>query len=204
MKILLLVCCIVMIGFGVSLGATIESVTVYEITGDTNTFTFQVDSSSLATAFPYRGFPIYQWYDFTAWYGATEVYDIYISDSNATLNKNGMYLTIDCIRPEYYTGIHAAHNIDAVSLNYDNGNHVWANVFTEYYLGYNQLLGDANLGAILGPPDGNPTYVGDQFSSITVGFGLTQPINPVPEPSLMVLLGISMASIAGLKRWWKE
>jgi len=27
---------------------------------------------------------------------------------------------------------------------------------------------------------------------------------PTPEPSLMVLLGISMASIAGLKRWWKE
>lgn len=27
---------------------------------------------------------------------------------------------------------------------------------------------------------------------------------PVPEPSLMVLLGISIMSLAGLKRWWKE
>jgi len=27
---------------------------------------------------------------------------------------------------------------------------------------------------------------------------------PVPEPALMVLLGISMASIVGLKRWWKQ
>jgi hypothetical protein len=27
---------------------------------------------------------------------------------------------------------------------------------------------------------------------------------PVPEPSLMVLLGISVLSLAGLKRWWKE
>jgi hypothetical protein len=29
-------------------------------------------------------------------------------------------------------------------------------------------------------------------------------INPVPEPSLMVLLGISVMSLAGLRRWWKE
>jgi hypothetical protein len=26
----------------------------------------------------------------------------------------------------------------------------------------------------------------------------------VPEHSLMVLLGISMMSVAGLRRWWKE
>jgi len=27
---------------------------------------------------------------------------------------------------------------------------------------------------------------------------------PVPEPSIMVLLGISMMSLAGLRRWWKD
>jgi hypothetical protein len=27
---------------------------------------------------------------------------------------------------------------------------------------------------------------------------------PVPEPSLMVLLGISVISLVGLRRWWKE
>ena len=26
---------------------------------------------------------------------------------------------------------------------------------------------------------------------------------PVPEPDIMILLGISMVSVAGLKRWWK-
>jgi len=31
-----------------------------------------------------------------------------------------------------------------------------------------------------------------------------QAITPVPEPSLMVLLGLSVLSIAGLRRWWKE
>ncbi len=27
---------------------------------------------------------------------------------------------------------------------------------------------------------------------------------PVPEPGILILLGISMISVAGLKRWWKE
>ena len=27
---------------------------------------------------------------------------------------------------------------------------------------------------------------------------------PVPEPGILILLGISMASIVGLRRWWKE
>jgi hypothetical protein len=29
-------------------------------------------------------------------------------------------------------------------------------------------------------------------------------VEPVPEPSLIVLLGISLMSIVGIKRWWKE
>jgi hypothetical protein len=28
--------------------------------------------------------------------------------------------------------------------------------------------------------------------------------NPVPEPSIMILLGISIASVVGLRKWWKE
>jgi hypothetical protein len=27
---------------------------------------------------------------------------------------------------------------------------------------------------------------------------------PVPEPGILILLGLSMVSIAGLRRWWKE
>jgi hypothetical protein len=27
---------------------------------------------------------------------------------------------------------------------------------------------------------------------------------PVPEPGILILLGLSMVSIGGLKRWWKE
>ena len=33
-----------------------------------------------------------------------------------------------------------------------------------------------------------------------VEFGMT----PVPEPSLMVLLGISAMGLVGLRRWWKN
>jgi hypothetical protein len=48
------------------------------------------------------------------------------------------------------------------------------------------------------------------FSSITfrtpdleIWYGFTVGV-PVPEPGILILLGISMASIAGLRRWWKE
>jgi len=29
-------------------------------------------------------------------------------------------------------------------------------------------------------------------------------ITSVPEPGILILLGISMASVVGLRRWWKE
>jgi hypothetical protein len=29
-------------------------------------------------------------------------------------------------------------------------------------------------------------------------------LTPVPEPGILVLLGISMMSVVGLKRWWRE
>jgi len=41
-------------------------------------------------------------------------------------------------------------------------------------------------------------------SSVWGGTSRVQPGVAVPEPSLMVLLGISMMSVAGLRRWWKE
>ena len=199
MKIFLLVCCIVMIGFGVSLGATIESITVYEKTGYVKPFTYLVNDPHLGQD------PLFgsESFDFTFFPGGTEVYDIYLSDKDRTPNMQGMYLTIDCSFP----GNGIANNIDAVSLNYDDGTQKWATVVANYILGRyiweKQTYDNAYLWAALGLPDDIPTFVGDEFSSITVGFGLTQPINPVPEPGILFLLGLSMVSIAGLKRWWK-
>ena len=149
-------------------GATIESVTVYEQTGYVKPFTFSIDDPLLEknpdfsqTSFDWTFFP-----------GGTEVYDLYISNSDGTPNMQGMYLTIDCI----FKSIGLANNIDAVSIDYSDGTHQWATVVTAYILGDGQTYEAANPNAALGAPDNNPTYMGDQFSSITVGFGLTLPI----------------------------
>jgi hypothetical protein len=92
------------------------------------------------------------------------------------------------------------NNIDAVSLDYIDGTHIWANEITNYVLGNNQPLEWAYLERALGSSDWNSTRVGDEFSSITLGFGLTEPIVPVPEPATILLLGSGLIGLAGYGR----
>jgi hypothetical protein len=101
MKIFLLVCCIVMVGFGVSFGATIESITIYEQTTIIFTLPFMIDDPRLATTVQVNQ----AFFDFTSFgfldpggekQGKSDWYDTYISNDDGTLNPNGMYLTINC------------------------------------------------------------------------------------------------------------
>jgi hypothetical protein len=101
MKIFLLVCCIVMVGFGVSFGATIESITIYEQTTIIFTLPFMIDDPRLATTVQVNQ----AFFDFTSFGfldpggekpGKSDWYDTYISNDDGTLNPNGMYLTINC------------------------------------------------------------------------------------------------------------
>ena len=208
MKIFLLVCCIVMIGFGVSLGDTIESITVYEITGYREAFQFSITDPRLTQKINILGSGGWDFSSLHAEWESNpwaEYYDLYFSDSTGNLDPKGKYLTIACVRyyAKYWEG--DGNNIDAVSLDYSGGSHKWAQEVTNFTLNPMMPEWAAETDKILGIYDNHYTILGDGYTNITVGFGLNGPIisSTVPEPSLMVLLGISIASVIGLKRWWR-
>lgn len=168
-KTVLITCMILLAGTGISSGQTVNSISVYELSPGLLTSTFLVTDPAL---FDTGSVDFYQLAD--------EQYDLYISDQNGTLNSNGSYLTITCTHNWDFYGISGANNIDAVSLNLSDGSKIWASTVASYILGFNQSLADAKLDDALGEPDGSPTYVGSHFSSITLGFGLSQPIVTLP------------------------
>jgi hypothetical protein len=55
----------------------------------------------------------------------------------------------------------------------------------------------------LDPTNAQVTFIGEINLNINA-IEFIQPPVAVPEPSLMVLLGISVMSLVGLRRWWKE
>lgn len=183
-----LFCSTIVMGSGVSFGASIESITVYEMTGPRVPYWFAITDPRLIETIDSVGpdgcdFPGVRLLSNGKLSGSTwefgsqgEFYDAYISDSDGTPNPNGMYLTIDCFRNLHVTGPGAAHNIDAVSLDFTDGTHLWATEVTNYVLGYEQPLTIAQPENSLGQPDNQSTIMGDQFSSITVGFDLVGPI----------------------------
>jgi hypothetical protein len=174
----------------------VYSITVYEQTGGVLPFTFLVNDPKIGKD------PLFGQgsFDFTYFTGGTEVYDIYLSNNDGTPNMDGVFLTINCYRPLFDIGDSVANNIDAVSLDFDDGTHVWASVITAYTLGYNQPLTLSYLERALGSPDYNSTRIGDQFSSVTVGFNIT----PVPEPTTMVLLGSGLMGVWGFRRMFRN
>ena len=58
----------------------------------------------------------------------------------------------------------------------------------------------------LGIAYGGDGYPWGRFNDYDVDLFFSEGLHPqnVPEPSLMVLLGISVMSIVGLRRWWRE
>ncbi len=149
----------------------VEAIIVYEKTSFVAPFPFTVCDTRLIEEIAMLGPDAF---DFGSSAGVTEYYDVYVSDGDGTPNPDGMYLTIDCFHDSSGTGSGAGHNIDAVALHYTNGTIGWATEVTASELGLDQSETAAELENILGEPDGNPTYVGDQSSGITVGFGLTE------------------------------
>jgi len=63
----------------------------------------------------------------------------------------------------------------------------------------------AGIAHITGLDDTIGTWIltANQLRS-TFSYSGSSGATPVPEPGILILLGISMMSVAGLKRWWKD
>jgi len=55
---------------------------------------------------------------------------------------------------------------------------------------------------IIDPSNGQATFIGVIGFNTVSGLTFVGEI-PVPEPSIIILLGLSMMSVAGLRKWWK-
>tara|TARA_B100000212_G_scaffold85340_1_gene62110 strand:- start:4859 stop:7150 length:2292 start_codon:yes stop_codon:yes gene_type:complete len=109
--------------------------------------------------------------DFSGW---NEYYDVYISDSNGAVNPNGSFITIDGYSASNKGNNAAGFNIDSIVVSMSGGISEYPEVITHVEIGNdlsgNYLSSDGYAARILGESDAMSTRLGNQNSSITVGF----------------------------------
>lgn len=105
--------------------------------------------------------------------GYNEYYDLYVSNEDGEFDPQGGYITIMAYVNLQTEDFGVGHNIDAVSLVTSDGSVMYASEVVRVVLGeglhHSDLL-DGGQSNILGAPDMVPTYLGNNMSSITVGF----------------------------------
>jgi hypothetical protein len=147
----------------------VSQVVVREQTGDFTLTFFDIESPSLA----------FETVDLTT--SANEIYDFYISDENGNYTPDGSYITSACNRSSRYGNQACGHNLDAIYLTKTDGSKIYADLVASYvkgYLPYNEGYAEN----VLGSPDGKITYLGDDYSRITVGFcSITHQSTTVPD-----------------------
>lgn len=187
--------------YAVSLGSeygTLKSITVYEQSdsGRVRGVTFNQSSARLMNDIDKEGSSSY---DFRG--RDKEYYDIYISDALGNLDYDkGNFITIDRFR-EGGASDGAANSIDAVALNFQNGERLWATTVSRYNLG--EKITTANsadewVKDATGTPNAISARLGNQYSSLTVGFATETP--PAPEPATILLISGGLLTIVGFKK----
>lgn len=180
--------------------SSLDSISFWERTGGTSPteYNFSVTGAELSQQLP--GTLSSSNNDFTGIPGH-EFYDVYYSNSDGTFNINGEYLSIEGF---FDGGLPAGGglNLAAINLNFSSG--------TPYALDYVAsfvALGDnADPSSVVFSIDGDyltNTTMGNTIGTnqrlrITLGIQGPGP-NPVPEPASMLLFGIGIAGLAGIK-----
>jgi hypothetical protein len=172
----------------------LASVTFYEVTSGVTPYSFGPATSVMTDQLAGTLSSINS--DFAG--TPTELYDVFYSNSDGTVNTNGEYITIEGI----YSGSGGGLNIGEVQLVFNNGNpSLFANTVASFVPGATNYI-PANLNNIIDGNISTSTAMGvnavDTRMRVTVGFPDVQS-NGVPEPSSFILGALGIAGMLGLK-----
>jgi hypothetical protein len=147
----------------------LTSITIYESTDGVVPYTFNKTDARLVNDVN-QDYPSFQ-YDFKG-DPFKEFYDVFVSDESGNLNLAGEYITIECYYNSYVQGTSVGNNIEAISLNFQDGHTEWGTTISSFVLGngIDPTIPNGRVTNALGPLDGQCTYMGCQYSRFTVIF----------------------------------
>ena len=124
---------------------------------------------------------------------ASFVFDLYLVENQSVegnFNENTKQLNL------YPSDIYGV-TMSAVSETY--GLSAGSTAEVDPFIVFDQSTFDAYMASM-----GQSTFTLNEYYRFVFSENLPLPPTAVPEPGILILLGLSMVSIAGLRRWWKD